>query len=235
MFSRPNDLKKLATPKALTVPPLGGIDQYTVLYMDGKTVTDTSLYSKVVTNNGVSVSTTQSKFGGSSLYFNGSGYLTIANSDDYDFLTGAFNVEWWEYKTVKTNGAGVICRSGVTYPAYMFGYHDATAIEQVYINSNETSWDICNGLALSNTTDLNAWYHNCICRSGNSIYIFRNGNLMSTTTSSASIYNSSSVLYIGRYLTTNWNGYINGLKIDKGICRRTANFTPPDRPYTVLN
>jgi hypothetical protein len=69
-----------------------------LLHMDGtngSTVfTDLSPVPKVVTRFGdAQISTAQSKFGGSSAYFDGTGdYLTVASSADFGFGTGDFTI-----------------------------------------------------------------------------------------------------------------------------------------------
>ena len=48
------------------------VDANTLLLLHGESIVDDSQYANLLENNGVSVSSEQSKFGGKSLYFNGS-------------------------------------------------------------------------------------------------------------------------------------------------------------------
>src|SRR3990167_7227024 len=72
-----------------------------LLHCDGTdastTFTDNSISSHVTTANGnAQIDTAQSKFGGASGLFDGTGdYLSVPNSDDWDFGTGDFTVDMW--------------------------------------------------------------------------------------------------------------------------------------------
>ena len=61
------------------------------------TITDNSPSPKTVTAVGnAQISTAQSKFGGGSIAFDGTGdYLTTPNNSDYQFGTSDFTVECW--------------------------------------------------------------------------------------------------------------------------------------------
>ncbi len=80
---------------------------------------------------------------------------------------------------------------------------------------------------------VNQWQHLAFVRSGTSFLIFRDGQLLSTTTVSSSNNNvgsSSLAMGIGR-LTGSINrpvtGYIQDLAIYKGYAKYTGTFTPP--------
>jgi hypothetical protein len=80
-----------------------GIDAYTVLmlHMDGvDTCThflDSELTPKAVTAVGnAQIDTAQSKFGNASALFDGAGdYLSVPDSADWAFGTGAFTIDFW--------------------------------------------------------------------------------------------------------------------------------------------
>jgi hypothetical protein len=69
--------------------------------MDGAdnstTFTDSSPTAHTVTRSGdAKISTTQSQFGGASAYFDGTGdYLTVANSEAFNFGSGDFTIDCW--------------------------------------------------------------------------------------------------------------------------------------------
>ena len=213
----------------------GAYDGYTklLLHADGANNStnfpDKSLYTKVITANGdAKISTTQSKFGGASAYFDGTGdYLSVPDSDDFDFGSGNFTIDWWQYKTSSTT-AGVFSRVvNSSSQAY------TVLNTSVYMSSDNSNWDIANGKTLG-ADSLNVWEHFAIVRSGNNFYTFKNGVKQDTWTSALALYNNSATFAIGRY----WNaagydfpGYIDEFRVSKGIARWTSNFTAPSAAY----
>src|SRR3990167_1626483 len=79
------------------------VDTYTKLLIHGDgadaatAVYDHSIYTQQITCNGnAQIDTAQSKFGGASILFDGTGdYLSIPDSDDFHFGTGDFTIEFW--------------------------------------------------------------------------------------------------------------------------------------------
>jgi hypothetical protein len=80
-----------------------------------------------------------------------------------------------------------------------------------------------------------AWAHIAITRSGSTWYVFINGVLSYSQTLAGTLVQSQNTAYIGadipdsKYL----NGYIDDLRITKGLARYTANFTPPQGPLPL--
>jgi hypothetical protein len=95
---------------------------------------------------------------------------------------------------------------------------------------------------LSGTTAMvaNQWYHIAVTRSGSTGRQFINGVLDQTTTGFNTILVPDSVtgVLIGAEnsvgtVTANYNGYIDDLRITKGIARYTSNFTPPTSAFQL--
>lgn len=173
------------------------------------------------------------KIGVSSLYFDGSGsYAQGSTSQDYEFGSGDFTVEWWEYRFNAASGTAVLSRDGGgSYPPFSFGYADGTN-SLVYITSNGSSWDIANGKsfgAISTTT----WTHYAITRSGTTFRMFTNGTKVQEWTSSASIRASSNPMVIGKYGSSYITACIDEMRIVKGYAAYTADFTAPTEPFVL--
>jgi hypothetical protein len=88
------------------------IVEFTKLWIPGYGVNgatdikDKSVYGKAVTNTDVIVSTTQSKFNGSSLYFNGSSsFLTAASNSIYTMASSNFVIGGWVNPSRFSSGA----------------------------------------------------------------------------------------------------------------------------------
>lgn len=206
---------------------MAGNDVKTLLLLHGEDLTDASQYARVLTNSGVTVSDAQSKFGGKSLYFNGSAYLTIS---DINLLpaTGDFTVDWWEYRTASSEGSVVFhqpvkAKDG-TGTIFGYGYQNAV---NVYMGNVSGSFNIA-GQTSMGAEVLNQWVHRAVVRSGSTFYLFADGALQNTITSSAALARNVTP-YIGRYDSGNYlyyKGYINEFRVSEGA-RWTENFTPP--------
>lgn len=206
-------------------------DPNTLLLLHGEDLTDASQYARVLTNSGVTVSDAQSKFGGKSLYFNGSAYLTIS---DINLLpaTGDFTVDWWEYRTASSEGSVVFhqpvkAKDG-TGTIFGYGYQNAV---NVYMGNVSGSFNIA-GQTSMGAEIFNTWVHRAVVRNGSTFYLFADGVLQNTITSSAALARNITP-YIGRYDSGNYlyyKGYIDEFRVSEGA-RWTADFVPPDEPY----
>jgi hypothetical protein len=192
------------------------------------TIVDSSPTPKTVTAVGnAQISTAQSKFGGASIAFDGTGdYLTVPNNADLNVGTGDFTVELWLYRiSALLNTDALLSKGG----SNIFIGIDAST-SKIVVSHYAVAVVFTSSAAISNGT----WYHFALCRSGTAIKMYINGAEQAATTSSAN-FTSTSVLAIGAdILDTNgqrFNGYIDDLRITKGVARYTANFTPPVAPF----
>lgn len=86
------------------------------------------------------------------------------------------------------------------------------------------------------TAPMNTWTYVTFTRSGTSLYCFLDGILQQTSTCDPATYTySAGNFYMGYAIgdtsyTRYFNGYIDDLRITKGIARYTQSFTPPTAP-----
>jgi hypothetical protein len=184
---------------------------------------DNAMINNLTTIGTAQISTTQSKFGGSSMYFNGGGNtLNAVDTPNLQLLTGNFTVEGWVY-LIAANAAYGITGKGTVLVGWSVYISSTNKICFQYTTSN-----------LNGATSLAAatWYHFAVVRSGTAagnVKIYLNGIL--DATSGAAIndnFNQTSVFIVGasNYYGFALNGYIDDLRITKAA-RYTANFTPP--------
>lgn len=209
-----------------------------LLHMDGAnnstTFTDFSANAfSVIAVGGAKVSTAKSQFGGASLLLDGSGdYLSVPADADFDFGTGDFTIECW----VNRNG-GKSVASGDLYGDFMFAT-DVFNSGDMAFGRNGVAWD----LTATSPNFQSGWNHIAACRSGTTLRLFCNGEVAATGTNSQS-YNVSNFLWIGARTasgqnatngepTTEFNGYIDELRITKGVARYTAAFTPATSSFS---
>lgn len=214
-----------------------------LLHMDGSngstTFTDSSTNALTVTAvNGAAISTAQSKFGGASGFFDGSNdYLTITTNSLLNFGTGDWTVEFWMRYTDTANAYP--CILGVT-PSWSAGVvsitHDhswAANKLSVTANSHSTGAPVVSSSTLSTAT----WYHCAVVRSGTSLKIFIDGiqDGAATISSGLAFDFSNGATRIGGAngdgAASYFSGYLDDLRITKGIARYTSNFTPPTTAF----
>lgn len=196
---------------------------------NGSTIfTDNSPSPKTVTAAGnAQISTAQSKFGGSSIAFDGSGdRLTIPTSSAFEFGASDFTIELWLYRV----GTG---------QQHLYEGRDNSVINRplLYLNASTQLAYYANGAVVISTTAVptpNDWSHIAICRGSGSSRLFLNGTQVGSTYSDSISYAApGSVLIIGANdaYGTVLNGYIDELRITKGVARYTSNFAVPSEPF----
>jgi hypothetical protein len=198
---------------------------------------DNSRNNFVITSSGdAKLSTSQYKFGGASAYFDGTNdYLTTPLSSNLQFGTGDFTIECWNYMIARTNSFPAIFSN---YNSYTIG---ALSLFAGHSSGTTTSYQVAiNGAAFptieGGTIAYNTWVHLAVVRNSGTIKLYVNGTSVGTPYSTAVTLNGvGSLFYIG---TTGdglaggcINGYIDELRVTKGIARYTANFTPRNSPF----
>lgn len=234
----------------LTVNQLSGFgsktwdgDGNTLLLMhfdgpNGTDIRDSSIYNRPVTLYGdAQISTAQSKFGGSSGLWDGTGDgLSVPDATELNFGTGAFTIDLWvrlsSTSVVQTLVTKRAAAGGNTSPFHIIYNNTGTRFE-FYSTSNGTSFDIANGVSMG-TGVINTWAHLAVVRSGSSFYLFKDGTQVgSTITNSSSLYVNSDTVRVGAQgngTANPLNGYMDEVRISN-IARWTSNFTPPTEPY----
>ncbi len=206
-----------------------------LLHFDGTNgstvITDNSKNNLTVTaTNGAFISTVQSKFGGASVFLDGTNdYLVTPTASAFTFGTNDFTVELWIYQTVSSVGAYKVLVGDNIYGS-VGGW-------QLYSYNNQLNlWKGGTELiAPSGTLTLNSWNHVVWTRSSGNNRIFINGTQVGTTVSDSTNY-VSSVIYIGASKTNTFNfaGYIDEFRITNGYARYTGNFTPSTTAFVTL-
>lgn len=191
-------------------------------------IPDLAMQNNLETVGNAQVSTSVKKYGAGSLAFDGDGdWLSAPATPQTDLGSGDFTIECWLYRTASgaASDSGIVSRGAPsTTNGFVFGY---TSSNVLTFNFNYSGAIVTGSTAIS----VNTWTHVAITRSGSTFRLFVNGTVDATATSSNSqTTNSSDVFYIGRSGFSSdriVTGYIDDVRITKGLARYTANFTAP--------
>jgi hypothetical protein len=188
-------------------------------------IVDVSSRNVLETVGDAKIRTDVKKYGTGSMYFDGTGdYLVLTgNVDNFVFGVGDFTIEFWLYLNAN--------QTSIVYDQRASGAQGL--YPELYINTNSiryytNSADRIVGSTLNNQQ----WYHIALARSGTATKLFVNGTQSgSTYTDSNNYINGTNRPVIGASASSlgsdPFNGYIDDLRITKGVARYTANFTPP--------
>ena len=172
------------------------------------------------------LSTTQKKFGTTSLYLDGSADSVQIYDSNIALGSGDFTIECWAYLpnvSSRTNGICDFRTSGVNQIAPAI-YVNTSA--QIILNVNGVVRITAGGVPA------NSWWHFAYSRAGNQNKIFINGTQAGSTWTDSSNYTYSQFI-IGSLTGGNNNpalGYYDEWRISR-TARYTANFTAPTEPF----
>ena len=199
-------------------------------------ITDATAKNDLETVGNAQISTTQSKFGGSSMLFDGSGdYLVSPNIYVGDFLTGDFTIEYWF--RCGTQGTSYVTQvgtldSGSGANSWRFGTHLNTTAG-VYFSYHNGSGFVDVTFTTTNYND-NAWHHAALTRSGSTVRAFIDGTQVGSNQTISTSFSARRVIVGAELATpTYYTGYIDDLRITKGYARYTSNFTAPTSAFAL--
>ena len=179
--------------------------------------TDSSSAARTITGNGnIKISTEQSKFGGSSIYCDGTGdflsftAISIGSGDNC-------TLEAWIYPTSTADRA-------------IFGHsNNAVNMQPLSLLSDRLSLYWAGTQLDGSTVTANTWTHVAVTRSGGILRLFQNGTLTATSGS-----NTAAVALdrLGRgQFRGDFIGWIDDARVTVGTARYTASFTAPSSPF----
>jgi hypothetical protein len=189
---------------------------------------DNAMQSNFVTVGTSQISTSVFKYGTGSMAFSGSGaWLTAIDKTSLQLGTGDFTIEGW----VHVNAIGTayaIVSKGAASTGWSVNITSGNKLQFSYTAANLTG---------ATSLAANAWYYFAVVRSGSgagNLVIYLNGTADATSGGAVTDnFNQTSILYVGasRTGTTPLNGYIDELRITKGVARYTTNFTAPQSAF----
>jgi len=201
-----------------------------LLNFTNASILDGTMKNNLETVGGASVSTSVVKYGSGSMYFDGTGdSLSAPNSVNYQFGSGDFTIEAWVNFSSVSGEKGIVSYFAAGAPNAGFTLRLSTG------NSPSGLRFVASGasdvvLQAAWTPSTNTWYHVAVVRLNNTLTAYINGVSIGSTSITITIGAPSAVLAVGTAQTvasSDMNGYIDDLRITKGIARYTQNFIPP--------
>jgi len=173
------------------------------------------------------VSETPFKPGGHSVYTGSTnGGLVIDASSDFDFGTGDFTIEWWQYWAQRPSGGDTFYSSNYTTGLLIESQADTRAYN-VYAQGSSM-------FSESTEADQNTWYHYALVRNGNTLTLYRNGTASAAVANTGSFGDATGPLYLFGGDGTNGNyfqySFFHNLRIVKGSAVYTNSFSAPTEP-----
>ena len=229
----------------------GSSDSYLKLLMHfdeaanyATTITPTVGPGNFTAGNNARVDNGSAKFGTMSGRFQSSPnqYMGATSHADFDFGTGDFTVDFW----CEFNGSGLAAGSSNS----LFQLGDASASDYWSIQANagtlllfriKDTGDTVYNVSASHTwvTTAGTWTHVAVTRDSGKVYLFINGTLLNAggTTFAHDIKAAGTGNEL-RLATdsagdwdTNFDGYIDEVRIRKGSASWTSSFTPETTAY----
>lgn len=188
------------------------------------TIVDSSSNPKTITLVGnTSISTTQSKYGGSSIFFDGSGdLLQLSGTTAFNFGANNFTLEFWIYPLTsnyfvgKGDGSSAVGSMLSFAPAYGCG---------TYFNGGSS-------VSPAISFNLNQWQHIAIVRNGINYTVFKNGTIHSSSVfpSGATLNTVAQPLQFGGFSNGFIQAFFDSIRITN-VARYTSTFDPETDTY----
>ena len=191
--------------------------------------TNAGIYDGTMKNNletvgGASVSTSVVKYGSGSMYFDGTGdYLKLPSNALYAFGTGAYTIEFWIYPSSLAAGSYHVIGANATNGIVVIISNAKVALNK---------YGVGDVLAYNTALTTSTWSHVAVVREStgtNQTKIYVNGTSVATGTDSND-WTVTTNFGVGANTSDGSqaiNGYLDDLRVTKGIARYTQNFIPP--------
>jgi hypothetical protein len=189
--------------------------------------TNAGIYDATTINDGqtvgnAQVSTTQAKFGTTSMAFDGTGdYLTVIDKPELRLGSGDFTIEGWVYLTATGVAYGLVSK-GTATTGWSVNVTSGNKLQFSY-----TATQLTGATSLASGT----WYYFAVVRSGTAtgnLKVYLNGSVDATSAGAVTdAFTQTNPLYVGadRVAGAVLNGYLQDARITNGYARTIT--TPP--------
>ena len=222
---------------SITVPtaPLTAITNTSLLLnFTNAGIYDATSKNDLETVGNAQISTTQSKWGGSSIYLDGTNSRFNFSPPNLFILgTAAFTFETWFYP-VAAGGSGTIFTCKLSGGRGFYLVWSTGSVLRLLVNAG-TNWNVD---ISSSALTLNTWHHIAVTRSGSTFYLLADGSLANSQGGvSGEICSTVPIVKIG---SDDANGslmtqsYLQDTRFTNGIARYTGAYTVPTAAFPTL-
>ena len=178
---------------------------------------------------GDELSSTQKKFGSTSLYI--ADNVRVSSTDGFNMGTGDFTMEAWFYFTTLSAGFGIFDQwnSGTSLARSQL-WHGSSAGGQLKFYHSIAGQSTQTISFADPTISTGSWIHLALVRQGGTVKLYVNGTADSTSGSTSGNVHRTDDMWFGDQQTGGGNApqyYMDDLRITKGAARYTSNFTAP--------
>jgi hypothetical protein len=216
-----------------TAPLTAITDTSLLLNFTNAAIFDNAMMNDLETVGNAQISTSVVKYGTGSMSFDGSGdYLISPDTFTGNFGTGDFTVEFWWYGGAQP--ARYPCQVGTLDAFSATGAWRVTTYDN---NANNFMFidGITNYSFSTSNFNNSAWRHVAVTRSGTTVRGFIDGVQQGSSATVSTSFSARKVVVGGQFRDNDFiSGYIDDLRITKGVARYTATFTPPTAAFPNL-
>ena len=178
---------------------------------------------------GDELSTTQKKFGSTSLYI--ADNVRVSSTEGFNMGTGDFTMEAWFYFTTLSAGFGIFDQwnSGTSLARSQL-WHGSSAGGQLKFYHSIAGQSTQTISFANPTISTGSWIHLALVRQGGTVKLYVDGTADSTSGSTSGNVHRTDDMWFGDQQTGGGNApqyYMDDLRITKGAARYTSNFTAP--------
>ncbi len=227
-----------------TAPYTSTANTSLLLSFTNASISDSAGMANFETVGNAQVSTSVVKYGTGSFSAASGGWALTSPSQNLEFGSGDFTIEFWWYPTSTSRQAlyhgswGTDWSIGIDYSSV-----STNQTIGIWASSNGSSWNLINsdpgGNGIGTVQVIqNAWNHIAFVRSGTTWLCFVNGvaGTRLTGISGSLVNRATSQKAIGVWWSNSnapysQTGYFDEFRITKGLARYIGNFTPPAAPF----
>ena len=211
----------------ITVPtsPLTAITNTKLLlnFTNGA-IFDNAMINNLETNGNAQISTSVVKYGTGSIAFDGTGdFLRFPKLGTLDFGTGDFTIEMWVNPSANQTSYSQLINKGAT-ESFQLNFLPSTTTLGFYAFSFL--------FTASTALTIGAWTHVALVRNSGTLTLYQGGISVGSATYTTNVTDDYG--HIGcdvgetQYF---YNGYLDDIRITKGVARYTGTFTPPTAAF----